>query len=260
MKGITADFYDNYSVFYIEEFTKDIREELHKELVSICHGTKLGKSGFNLYSLSTTIRELLKRYPQNDDKRKGFIAELLLNLIIRSYFSEFEVSSPFFNKEKAADAKNGFDIILFNKDDKSLWITESKGGSLSDGYSINSKMDERLYAAHYDLKTRMNSGNTTLWYNAFNDALISMEESDEKEIVLSILDGTDSSNSENNNVILAGTVFHDISDKFESEVVNSRVKFVEKTSIYNKVKIIAIQKSTYEEVYNFITQLGEKYD
>lgn len=260
MNGIIHKIDENYSIFYIESLTDNLKSKIKEEIVALCHGEMHRDSDFPLHSVSTTISELLKRYPSKVDKQKGFVGEILLNIIIREYYDNFEVASPFFNKEEAGPAKKGFDIILFDKSDSSVWITESKAGSVSKKIkqTIDGKIAERLTAAERDLNTRLNEDNQTIWLNAFNDVQISMKESDEKEVVKSII-GLGSTESARICVILGGIVFHNINEKFCEDTISKKRNSVVSSQKFSEVKIIAIQKNTYKKVIKFLEEVGGQY-
>lgn len=257
MKGITEKINDNYSIFYIESLTDELKLKIKSELVALCHGEAHRDSPFSIHSISTTISQLLQRYPAEENKQKGFIGEILLNIVIREYYDNFEVASPFFNKEEAGSAKKGFDIILFNKSDKSVWITESKAGSVSNKnpQTVDEKITERITTAERDLNTRLNEDNQTIWLNAFNDVSISMNESDEKEVVKSII-GLGSTSSTKSCVILGGIAFHDIKEKFHEDTILRKKDRVISSKKFSKVKLIAIQKNTYKKVTEYLEEVG----
>lgn len=258
MNGITEKIMDNHSIFYIESLTNELKLKIKDELVALCHGEAHRDSTFPIHSISTTILELLKRYPAEENKQKGFIGEILLNIVIREYYDNFEVASPFFNKEEAGSAKKGFDIILFDKNDKNVWITESKAGSVSNTISqtVDEKITERLTTAERDLNTRLNEDNQTIWMNAFNDVLVSMNESDEKEVVKSII-GLGSTSSSKSCVILGGIAFHDINEKFHEDTILRKKDNVVNSKKFSKVKLIAIQKNTYKKVTEYLEEVGD---
>lgn len=223
------------------------------ELVAICHGEKNRNSTLSSHSINSTIEELLKRYPDDDKKKKGFIGELLLNIIIRNYY-DYEVVSPFFNKEEASSAKKGFDIILYDNLDGSVWITESKAGEVTT-QNIDQKMQERLTVAERDLNTRLNESNQTIWLNALLDVDLSMNESDEKMIVQSILDRGKIETSNKFNVALGGIVFHSMADKFSESTIIDKTTRVIDSGKFSKVKVISIQKGTYKKVEDYLREL-----
>lgn len=256
MNGVVETIKEDYSIFIIEDLSDELKDNIKSELVAICHGEKNRNSTLKLYSISNTVTQLLKRYPEDPRKQKGFIGELLLNLIIREYF-DLDVISPFFNKEEAASAKKGFDIILFDKGNDSIWITESKAGSVSqvNPQTIDQKINERIGVAESDLDTRLNEKNQTLWLNALNDVALSMNEKDEKETVQNILDNCDDLPGNQFNVALGGIVFHNITDRFQESTISDKLDKVKKSEKFSKIKVIAIQKETYEKVVEFIKEI-----
>lgn len=253
LDGIIANIKEDYSTFYIETLSTELKDKIRIELVAICHGEKNRESTLSAHSISNTVEELLKRYPDDDRKKKGFIGELLLNMIIRNYY-DYEVISPFFNKEEASSAKKGFDIILYDNSNGSVWITESKAGEVT-VQNVDEKILERITVAESDLNTRLNEGNQTIWLNALNDVGLSMNESNEKLIVQTILDRGKIEPSNKFNVALGGIVFHNMGDRFnESSIINKTTKVIN-SSKFLKVKVISIQKETYEKVADYLREL-----
>lgn len=211
-----------------------------------------------MYSLNATIMELLKRYPDDIDKQKGFIGELLVNVLVRIFLKHFSIVSPFFNKEERASAKKGFDIILRDSKTCNMWLIESKAGTVSEKSDVNKKIKERLGVAKNDLSRRLREpDNTQLWKNAINDVEICMHDSNEKDTLLEILhDSYENATTSDKNIILAGTVFHKIDEKFNSDEILKYYSNCKSEDSFNDIQIIAIQKSTYEKIIKYLESLG----
>ena len=117
----------------------------------------------------------------------------------------------------------------------------------------------KLLVKPKDLKKRLNSNEKKLWLNALNAARIYMSNSDhQKQVVLQLL-GEISNNvveqrtsSNQFNVVLSSVLFHPLSDSMENKAIEKKYSDVVKEKLFNKTFIVAIQKSTYTAVYNFL--------
>lgn len=212
------------------------------------------------------MKKLLKilfiRYKTQKDKsesrKKGMIGELLVHIILELE-GKYSTASPFFNIEEGS-FKKGFDIVLFEEDSKELWITETKSGGIQKNQkNANSAATGLINTAKNDLKTRLNNNEKKLWLNALNAVRIYMSNSDhQKQVVLQLLGGISNNvvkqttSSNQFNVILSSVLFHPLSDSMENKAIEKKYSDVVKEKLFNKTFIIAIQKSTYTAVYNFL--------
>lgn len=252
MDGIEQICGEEYSIYYIKNLSDEVKKKISDELVALCYGEKHRNSPLNSRSFKATLGELLDRYPDSSDKRKGFIGELLLNIIIRHYL-DYSVVSPFFNMEEKS-VKKGFDIILFDDKNQTTWITESKAGEVTTTHpTIDKKIEDRIDQARLDLINRLNDENNTIWQNALNNIDVSMHDGNEKDIVQSILDGGRSSSISNDkNVILGGIVFHSTKTSFLENTISKKTKQIINQKNFSQVRVIAIQKETYFKVYQYL--------
>lgn len=179
--------------------------------------------------------------------------------IILELEGKYSTASPFFNIEEGS-FKKGFDIVLFEEDSKELWITETKSGGIQKNQkNANSAATGLINTAKNDLKTRLNNNEKKLWLNALNAVRIYMSNSDhQKQVVLQLLGGISNNvvkqttSSNQFNVILSSVLFHPLSDSMENKAIEKKYSDVVKEKLFNKTFIIAIQKSTYTAVYNFL--------
>jgi hypothetical protein len=66
-------------------------------------------------------------------------------------------------------------------------------------------------------------------------------------------DAIDENNSSNSfNVVLAGTLFHPMSERMEASKIGQKHTRVVNESLFKKVFVMAIQKETFEAVYDFL--------
>ncbi len=261
LKGIEYYKKSKYCLFCVNEFTDEIKEELRTQFASICHGEDYAGSGRVMYSYRNTVKEFLKRYEGKSPKIKvGMIGELLIHLLIGVYFEEYKVVTPFFNMEERS-IKKGYDVVLTETDNPTIWITEVKSGQLHKNKNANQTMLDLLNTAKADLGTRLNEENETLWHEAINGAKIAFDTKNTmKEAVMEVLMswGDEAYNrnntSEDKNVILSGVVFSDIMDAVTHDIPRDKQANVEREELFNKVYVIALQKGTYDKVYQFIRE------
>ena len=137
-----------------------------------------------------------------------------------------------------------------------LLILESKAGELGKLKTSTEKVCERIDTAKRDLDTRLNMDNSQLWLNALNSVRSALDDTSEKNTIVNILNKNRSSCSSNDkNVILGGTVFC---------IFNSTINLTNLSNLYNsilsskkfsKLKLIAIQKQTYQAIIDFLVTL-----
>lgn len=261
LRGISCHKENTYCLFCINEFTDEIKDELRTQFAAICHGEEYAGSGRLMYSYHSTVKAFLERYEGKTRKIQiGMIGELLIHLLMGIYFKEYEVVTPFFNLEEKS-IKKGYDVVLTERDNPIIWLTEVKSGQLHKNKNANQTMVELLSKAQTDLKTRLNEENETLWHEAINGAKIAFDTKNTmKDAVMDILmswgDRAYSGNntSKDKNVILSGVIFSDIKDLVSQNIPQDKQLDVEKMKIFNQVYVIALQKGTYDKVYEFIKE------
>lgn len=264
LDGVTYQKECKYSVFWIEDFSEDIKEAIREQLALICHGVDNVNTGRRTYNYKNTVKEFLKRYETKPINIKiGMIGELLVHLIIRNYYSEYKSVTPFFNMEERS-IKKGYDAILTEADCPILWIIEVKSGGLHLDKTSDQTINELIGIAKNDLDVRLNQDNTTLWMEAVNGAKISFDSNDVmKEAVLDVLRGWSDDAADgvctsiNKNVFLAGVLFSDLSDSISAYNLQRKQNRIEHTGEFNRVYIVGIQKETYAKVYDFLREEAE---
>ena len=226
--GVTKEDYSDYVLYYIENFSDELKSEIRSRLVSICHGAEHAQSTRVIYSYKYTLKEFIKRYKTNQDasenRKKGMIGELLVHVILEIE-GRFTVASPFFNMEERS-FKKGFDIALFDSKTEELWITEVKSGNKQKSQATaSSAIVGLINTAKDDLNRRLNDHNVTLWYNAINAATLSMNSgTHQKDALIKLLqDSADNVADESNssdmfNVVLSGMLFHPMHERMETSV------------------------------------------
>lgn len=254
MNGIVERKIGDSVILEIRNLSDELKDKIREQLVEICHGEYALVSGFNYHSFKETIKELVVfRIPKSKDKRVGAIGELLLNVMIREY-TDMRIVSPFFNLEER-NVKKGFDIIAVDPN-KDLWIIESKAGELGKLKTVNEKIRERINTAKRDLDKRLNMHNSQLWLNAVNSVRSALDDTSEKNTIVKILNkNSNSCLSNDKNVILGGTVFCIFDSTIDSIELRKLYNSILSSNKFSKLKLIAIQKQTYQAIIDFLVTL-----
>lgn len=220
---------------------------------------KIGNSVIlKIHNLSNELKDKIKelinyRLPNSKNKKVRVIGEILLNIIIRE-FTDMKIVSPFFNVEER-NVKKGFDIIAVDSAGD-LWIIESKAGEQGRLKSPTEKVCERIKVAKRDLDTRLNKDNSQLWLNAIKSVKCSLDENSEKKTIINILEKTSNSClSTDKNVVLGGTVFCLFDSVIDSSKINNLYVSISKSNKFSKIRLIAIQKQTFQAVIDYLATL-----
>ena len=260
--GITKEDSSDYVLYFIENLSDELKLEIRNRLVAICHGTDQAQSSSEIYSYKETVKEFIRRYKTSngtsEDRKKGMIGELLVHVVLELE-DRFTTASPFFNMEERS-FKKGYDVALFESATNELWIAEVKAGERQERQkNASSAIVGLINTAKNDLKKRLNAPNTSLWLNALNAAKVSMSSSNsQKDAVIKLLeqcaDDTIKGNisSSTFNVVLAGTLFHTMSERMEVSKVRQKHTRVINEKLFKKVFVMAIQKETFKAVYDFL--------
>ena len=196
IEGVRFKKDKDYAVCHILEFSDELKKLIREQLSFICYGATNTLSTRKIYNYNNTLKEFIKRYDEKkDNTQKGMIGELIIHVLINEFFPEYETVSPFFNIEERS-VKKGFDVVLTNKENHMMWITEVKSGELHKGKDANETNIDLLNRAKSDLYSRLNGENQSLWLNAINGAKIALDsKKDLKDAVIEILEeyGDDSS-------------------------------------------------------------------
>lgn len=251
---------ENFAYVVISEFSDDLKRVIEKYLIEICHGKVGVTSRGGLFTFEKTLKELLHRYPASDtDKQVGFMGELLAHVMIRIINQELNVVSPFFNMEAAESAKRGFDIILFDSSNNSLYFLESKSGSVND--DVTRFAVGKIHEAKRDLVKRLNdSDRKAMWYNAYNNVRICLSDNtDEKDAVIDILNGISCTNaSQDKNVILSAGIFGRLNGRVDDKSILMTKNDITNSNIFSSIRIMVIHKETYQKIYEFLEELSNE--
>lgn len=254
MNGIIERKIGDNLILEIRTLSDELKDKIKKQLIEICHGEYALVSGSDYHSFEETIKELVNhRIPSNSSRKVGVIGELLLNVLIRE-FTDIKIISPFFNLEER-NVKKGFDIIAIDPN-KDLWIIESKAGELGKLKSSTEKIYERINTAKRDLDKRLNMHNSQLWLNAVNSVRSALDDTNEKKTIVNILNKNSTSClSKDKNVILGGTVFCVFDSTIGTIELRELYNSILKSNKFSKLKLIAIQKQTYQAIIDFLITL-----
>lgn len=254
MNGIVERKIGDNLILEIRTLSDELKDKIKKQLIEICHGEYALVSGLNYHSFDETVKELVNhRIPSNINRKVGVIGELLLNVLIREY-TDMRIVSPFFNLEER-NIKKGFDIIAVDPN-KDLWIIESKAGELGKLKTSTEKVCERINSAKRDLDTRLNMHNSQLWLNAVNSVRSALDDTSEKNTIVNILNKTSNScKSNDKNVVLGATVFCVFDSIIDSIELDNLYNSILSSNNFLKLKLIAIQKQTYQSIIDFLVTL-----
>ena len=262
MEGIKHYESTTYKVFFVETLSLELQNEIRSYCNEICFGYQ-NASRAKIYPKNFEYEKSVKDFLDRLNKKsveiqKGMIGEFLTHILIKHYFLNYKISTPFFNLEEKS-IKKGFDIVLVNNETNELWITEVKSGEKNKKNSSTKQIEILLNRAKDDLKKRLNSDNNMLWQNAINGCLVSMQETDDlKNVVLDLLysysnEMTEEINdSKNKNIIASAVLFSEITDKFSIDTIKIISDKWNQSNQFKNVIIIAIQENTYQEIINFM--------
>lgn len=261
ISGVTKEIDSDYVLYFIENLSDDLKAEIRNRLAAVCHGVDQAQSSLKIYSYKETVKEFVKRYKNSsisEDRKKGMIGELLVHIILELE-GRFTTASPFFNMEERS-FKKGYDVALYDATNNELWIAEVKSGQIQKNQkNASSAIVGLINTAKTDLKKRLSDSNTSLWLNAINAAKVSMSDSNhQKDAVMKLLgqcseDAVDGNNtSDSFNVVLSAALFHPMSDQMEAKKVGQKHSKIVREGHFNKVFIMAIQKETFEAVFDFL--------
>ena len=259
LNGIKCRITNKYSLFTFNNFTDEIANAIRAQFSEICWGIDDANSNESMYSYHSTIKEFLIRYDsKSEDIKVGMIGEILIHMIIRNYFNNYKVISPFFNISERS-IKKGYDIVLTNDNNNDIWILEVKSGCIHKNKSATESMSDLISFANSDLKKRLNNENLSLWKTAINDAKIAISSSDSgKKTILKLLhryaDEAVNSKyiSKNKNVFLNGVIFADLDDSVDENTIKRKQESINANGDFNSVYIISVQKKTIEKIYDFL--------
>jgi len=260
IQGINFQRHDDYAICHITDLSDELKELIREHLSTICHGSHVSDYLNNpMYNYRSTIHSFIVRYKKKtDDTKKGMIGEFLSHIIITRLFEEYVITSAFFNLEEKS-IKKGFDILLFNTVDNTVWITEVKSGNLHTQKTHDQTTKKLLNTAKTDLINRLNEQETQYWHNAIHHVRAAVQdETDYRNILLNILRenygkaaATGQAKSQDKNVVLISNLFAPLSTKISDGPAKELADNLSDKKLFANTVVFSIQKATYQKVVDF---------
>ena len=261
IQGVNLRRHNGYAVCHITDLSDDLKDLIRKHLSTICHGYHVSEYLKNpMYNYRSTINSFLERYEKKiDETKKGMIGEFLSHIIITSLFDEYAITSAFFNLEEKS-IKKGFDLLLFNIVDNTVWITEVKSGNLHTNKTHDQTTKILLNTAKNDLIKRLNEQETQYWHNAINHVRAAVrDEADYRSVLLKILrekHGKDAAEgkakSQDKNVVLISNLFAPLGTKVSNRPAKTLAVNLSDKKVFANTVVFSIQKATYQKVIAFL--------
>lgn len=103
---------------------------------------------------------------------------------------------------------------------------------------------------------RLNKDNSQLWLNAIKSVKSSLDDNSEKKTIMNILEkNSNSCSSIDKNVVLGGTVFCLFDSVIDSFKLSNLYISILKSNKFSKIRLIAIQKQTFQAVIDYLSTL-----
>lgn len=256
--GIKHEKQDKCDIFIIEHFSDDLKCAIKNNLYNICWVFEKETPGV---SFKDTIKEFIYRCEEkSESKVMGFISEFLVHILIKEYYENLSILTPFFNMEERS-ARKGFDIIIYNKNNNELIIDETKSGENIENDPTKSCLNI-IKRAEKDLEKRAvsnDSKNKFIWMKAINETRRICENNSEMDAVKKEIDNLGKiKDSEKGilpndiNVLLAAVLFERVNNFFNKDAIYKKFEDIVNKKTFKCVYMIAIQENTYEEIYDYI--------
>lgn len=259
MNGVTTEASSNGKsiMFVIADISSQLKGTIRSNLASICYGAARAGRSPRTYSYKQTLREFMTRYESKSiDTKKGMLGELLAHILLLDYRSDMHPATPFFNMEERS-IKKGFDLVLYQKAENRIWITEVKAGESSTA-SSSAKTKALLHLAKTDLLTRLNSGKSSLWHNAISGALVAIRRNNIKDAIVEILEkslrAADAStlSATNVNVILVSVLYKNLRDTVALQDIDDTRSEIKDEDIFRRLIVVSFQKGTFQKIERFL--------
>lgn len=261
LRGVECVIKSNYSLFLIKDLSEDIKQFIREYFSSICFGSDSKNQRRAICSYKKSVIEFLERYEKKHKRiQLGMIGELLVHFIFINYFGKYKTVTPFFNMEEHS-IKKGFDLVLTETDNPSLWITEVKSGEPNLNKTVSYSIGALIERANKDLLERLNQKNISLWSEAINGAMCSFDRNNNlKDAVIDVLTDYENEAVEGNyssygkNVILAGVLFSSMDKNINELDIKRKYDCIFNQKRFNQLNVLAVQKGTFRKVYEFLKQ------
>jgi len=261
MDGVIFKKIDKYALCCIENFSDELKAALKENLTRICHGADQASRDRAIFKYPATLRAFWERYSSKPSNTQvGMLGELLSHVVILKLFPNFNVVSPFFNMEEKSIRK-GFDLLLYESSENSVWITEVKSGGIGKDMTPCTASRALLAKARDDLKERLAEQELNHWQNAINAARNSIHtKADFRESVLEILELEgdmavgNSATPSDNNVFLISVLFGNTSPHVAEKTISKFTSELVSDSLFKTVLVLSIHKGTLKKLEDFLRE------
>ncbi|MCZ8091818.1 hypothetical protein [Flavobacterium sp.] len=256
INGIRLVNEKEYSIFYVDNFSNELKNLIRENLQSICNGfSDVQDDLYSFFSYQNTLKFFFETYDTKEESiRKGIIGELLAHLLIPTYHNNLKSTSILKNFEEN-QIKKGFDIVYYDYSTSNLWYSESKSGR--SGTSVNSTIYNKvlLYKSRAGMLEMFNSGRNKLWDKARSEVDKTIEINKGRIDIKNML-AKDSpiiaAKNKKKKVILISILYHNLLDEIEPISVKSFQEKTHKKGIFDETFVLSIQKEAYESVETFL--------
>lgn len=266
MEGIKIINGEGFYKIRVTKISEDLKKNIRYNLSNICYGKMHVEEHGDLIDYQYTLEDFFERYDsKSKNQKKGIIGELIAHIIIIDCFRDFKPVSVLFNKEEKS-AKKGFDLVVFNENNKFIWYTEVKSGECCTDRSkcvyvcdkcnklTANKNISLLNKAKDDIKERFNDRSKHIWYSALVDLNSTVNINSRQEVKkLITFDSTKHKQkiSFSKRVILTSVLFED-KGEYEINSIDDFHGSIVKEKIFDDVIILSIQKDTYKAIEKFL--------
>lgn len=246
----------NCTLYVIDEFSDEFKQIIRKQLQGIWSGFAAADSLPEFYSYKLTLKSFLERYnPKDSNTRKGMIGELLAHILLNHTDNNLTSLSILKNKEEKS-IKKGFDIIYCEDGVDKLWYSEVKSGRSEKGTEDSNTYNEILLnRSKKSIIEMILEKRNSLWESALIDVDLVINETKDKINLKQLLsrDSPELKTDQKKSVILISSLYHNTSDCINE---NNQLSFYQNAkleNVFEDVKIVSIQKSTFEKVADFLS-------
>lgn len=255
MDGVNYKKSQLISFIIIERFSSELEGLLRSSLTGICHGRDQLYRESGVYSYRRTLIEFLKRFDTKTPETKmGMVGELLSHLLILHFESSLVSINPFFNMEER-NIKKGFDLVLLNPNQVTIFYTEIKSGS-PNNQSSSEKSTDLLKLAYSDIKTKLSEDRDSLWLNAMAGTNLALSRSSNlKEVAIELLENDTRvpiQSSVAKSALITAVLFEDIKNPIEQENLESLAEDLASRGEFKNLICFTIHKSTVDKAIEFL--------
>lgn len=248
----------NAAVFFVNEISDEFKQIIRDSFSKISHGEALvTDDDRGYYNYKRTVKSFLENYDKKaaaPNLQKGFIGELLANILIRNYRDKLECVSVYFNKEEN-QIKKGYDIVYYDADLDCIRYSEVKSGEKNQAETADTKTKALLSNSKNDIAAKFNDIRKKLWDSALVDANLVISNKTKSKYVTDLLKADQINNEKGQrkySVILISVLFSDINNKLNYAKVLEFLTEVTAEGLFENILVFSIQKNTYTTVVEFL--------